>query len=405
MSAAAALRAAGPAAAGTTEAVAFIAHPETAVAVRMALGERHGDRAVVEAGASRSALDWLSRTRTPPVLFVDLSDSEDPVSRLNQLAEHCDPGTRVVVLGPWNDVGLYRRMRDMGVDEYFSLPAGVEDIRAALDRLNQTPEGEEAGGATAPGRRIVVLGVRGGVGATSLALSMAWTLSREQGCAPAALLDLDLAHGDAALQLDREPPLGLAAALAAPERIDSLLLSRAALKVDDRLTLYGGPESAPAQPVVAPAALSALLAQIDESHPCTVVDLPRYMDGVFETVVADAAQVLLVTAPTLSCMRDAIRLKEMLSFLTEARIDLVVNRIRKGGERELDPSMVAKAFGAGALAELPDDARLAVKASAKARPLVALSGRRSPLARGVRALCEATAPADEERAGRRRRRR
>ncbi|ANK81125.1 MAG: hypothetical protein TEF_10200 [Rhizobiales bacterium NRL2] len=372
------------------EAAAFVADPEAAAAVRAALSDRYGADVQVIAGASEHALDWLAETLTPGLLVVDLSDCEVPLERLERLAEHCAPGTRVIALGLWNDIALYRRMIALGVDDYLTLPLGAAEFRAALDRLStSTEEAGTAAGDGSHGRRAVVIGVRGGVGATTVALGLAWAQARGNDRESSALLDLDLSYGDAALLLDREPAFGLAAALAAPDRIDSLLVSRAGLKIDERLTIYGGPEGAPGQPAVAPEALSALLGQIGEGHGTTVIDLPRWMTGLFAPVVADAVRVFLVAQPTLGCMRDAIRLREMISGLSSASVDLVLNRVRRGGEKELEPAMMAKAFGARPLAVFPEDARLAVRASAKARPMVALSGRRSPHARGFGALCAA----------------
>ena len=62
----------------------------------------------VNKGGMRNAVQTLSITASPQILFVDMSESGDPLNDINSLAEVCEPGTVVIASGQVNDVRLYR---------------------------------------------------------------------------------------------------------------------------------------------------------------------------------------------------------------------------------------------------------------------------------------------------------
>ena len=79
-----------------------------------------------------------------------------------------------------------------------------------------------------------VIGVRGGVGASTLATSLAWLMGDKAGRST-ALLDLDVHFGTGALALDLEPGRGLTDAIENPSRIDGLFIERAMVRANDKL--------------------------------------------------------------------------------------------------------------------------------------------------------------------------
>ena len=66
-------------------------------------------------GGLRNAVQSLSITASPNILMVDLSESGDPLSDINALAEVCEPGTVVIAIGQVNDVRLYRDLLASGM--------------------------------------------------------------------------------------------------------------------------------------------------------------------------------------------------------------------------------------------------------------------------------------------------
>src|SRR5712671_4232833 len=72
----------------------------------------------INKGGLRNAVQTLSVSASPNILFVDLSESGDPLNDINALAEVCEPGTVVIAAGTVNDVRLYRDLVVSGIHDY-----------------------------------------------------------------------------------------------------------------------------------------------------------------------------------------------------------------------------------------------------------------------------------------------
>ena len=143
---------------------------------------------------------------SPNILLVDLSESGDPLSDINSLAEVCEPGTVVIAMGQVNDVRLYRDLIVSGLQDYLLKPFSPEQLRDVLSQAQavlNAPKAED-GTSEKPHVSTAVIGTRGGVGASTIATSLAWLMSNEKERLT-ALLDLDIHFGTGALALDVEP--------------------------------------------------------------------------------------------------------------------------------------------------------------------------------------------------------
>ena len=202
-------------------ALAFVLDRESETVLRDCLAAASFDRAVFVSGNIETAIAQLPKRGLPRLLVVDIGGVEDPLRRLGQLAEVSDPSTEVIVVGDSNDIVLYRNLKAAGVAEYFFKPLVTSVV---VRELQAIAKGDAQQAHLPTGRLVIVLGVRGGVGATTVAANTAWYLSVEQQ-RKVLLLDLDLHGGDAALQLDAMPGNALIEALQHPDRVDDLFLA------------------------------------------------------------------------------------------------------------------------------------------------------------------------------------
>ena len=83
-------------------------------------------------GVITKAINYLSEQRSPHLLFVDISGLELPLSKVQMLADVCEPGTTVVAIGDNNDVALYRDLQEAGVSNYIVKPLTRELLTKAL---------------------------------------------------------------------------------------------------------------------------------------------------------------------------------------------------------------------------------------------------------------------------------
>ena len=284
-------------------------------------------------GGLRNAVQSLSISSSPSILLVDLSESSDPISDINGLAEVCEPGTVVIAMGQVNDVRLFRDLMASGIHDYLLKPVFPEQVRDVLMHAQAMLNAPRTVEASDKIKHAItaVLGVRGGVGASSLAISLAWALGA-QAKRDTALLDLDVHFGTGALSLDLEPGRGLIDAIDNPARIDGLFIERAMVRANDKLAILSA-EAPVNQPLMSDGGtFFHLREEINIAFESTVIDLPRHMMISYPHMLQDVDSVVLVTELTLASARDTIRLLAALkSACPGAKVIVVANKVPPTG--------------------------------------------------------------------------
>ena len=181
---------------------AFCDTVETASAVQAAGDDRRLVKAhlKLQMGGVTAAVEAYRTSPTPNVVLLETETrGHDILAGLDQLAEVCDAGTRVVVVGRINDVVLYRELVRRGVSEYLIAPVSTIDVVRAICGLYAP-----AADAKPLGRVIAVVGAKGGVGASTIAHNLAWAIAGDLKL-DAVVTDLDLAFGTAGLDYNQDP--------------------------------------------------------------------------------------------------------------------------------------------------------------------------------------------------------
>lgn len=296
----------------------FVQDPETAAVVRQALSSIGIASIDVAAGNIVMATTALAGQRSPRLLIVDISGLDDPLDRLDALADVCEPNTSVVVVGDRNDIALYRNLRHAGVAEYFYKPLVGDLVSRAFSTILK---GEAETQVSRTGRLVFVLGVRGGVGATTIAVNTAWHLA-ETRQRLVTVVDLDLQWGDAALQLDVTPTHALREAFEHPERVDRLFLERAAIHVDHRADIFSSQEAVGDQILLDDAAVGSLLEQLTVRYRFVVVDVPAAQAPRLRQTLHMPSTCVLVSDGSLVSARDVARWRDWVGPNTSDRSTL-----------------------------------------------------------------------------------
>lgn len=281
-------------------------------------------------GGLRNAVQSLSVAASPNILLVDLSESGDPLSDINGLAEVCEPGTVVIAIGQVNDVRLYRDLLASGIHDYLLKPLSAGQVRDALNHAQAVFAAPRASDPDAAKRHIstAVVGTRGGVGASTLATSLAWLFSTDHGL-PTALLDLDVHFGTGALALDLEPGRGLTDAIDSPSRIDGLFIERAMIRANENLAILSAEAPISAPLMTDGSAFVQLEEEFRQAFEMTVIDLPRNMLINFPHLLAEVNVVVLAAEMTLASARDTIRILSWLKAnAAHAQPIVVANKVQ-----------------------------------------------------------------------------
>ncbi|MGZ8284282.1 MAG: pilus assembly protein CpaE [Allosphingosinicella sp.] len=311
---------------------AFVCDEATADLLRPITVEHGWSPEKVSKGGLRNAVQTLSVSASPAILFVDLSESGDPLNDINALAEVCEPGTVVIAAGQVNDVRLYRDLLASGLQDYLLKPFTPDQLRDIFAHAQMTVSGPRMNDSTneKPHVMAAVIGVRGGVGASTLATSLAWMLGDKAGRST-ALLDLDIHFGTGALTLDVEPGRGLTDAIENPSRIDGLFIERAMVRANEKLSVLSA-EAPLNQPLLNDgSAFFQLQEELRNAFESTVLDLPRSMLIQHPHLVQDVHVAIVTVEFTLAATRDAIRVLGWLKAnAPQARVLVVANRVTSG---------------------------------------------------------------------------
>jgi pilus assembly protein CpaE len=351
--------------------LAFVADGATEAALRDGLNDVVGGVLEVRRGGIRAAIAALQKSPTPKVLIVDVSGDDQPLTSLGTLSDVVEPQVAVLVVGDVKDVDFYREVtRGLGALEYLSKPLTRDTVGRHFGPLvlGQAPPTEGVLG----GRLVTVTGARGGLGASTIAVNLAWHFG-VSARRHTVLLDPDLHLGTAAFLLNLDPGRGLRMALETPERIDSLLAERAALPAAERLHVLAGEEKLSVQPVYTPGAATQLMNALRRRYNFIVADVPFAPIQLYRDLLDLSHQRVLVMDPTLAAVRDTLRLLTLPAGSAQTnRPVIVLNRVGQAGG--LNRRQVEEALRMKVDVAVPDLPRLMSSAATMGEPAVSARG-------------------------------
>ena len=291
---------------------AFCETVETAAAIQSAGEDRHMAKAHlrIHMGGLTAAVEAYQSSPTPNVIILESeSRGEDVLGGLDQLANYCDAGTRVVIIGRMNDVTLYRDLVRRGVSDYLISPVGTLQIVRSVCGLFSAPDAKPVG------RVIAVVGAKGGVGASTIAHNIAFGVARDL-MLNSVVTDLDLAFGTAGLDFNQDPPQGIAEAVFSPDRVDTAFVDRLLAKCTDHLSLLAAPATLDRVYDFGADAFETIFDSLRATVPCVVLDVPHQWTGWTKQTLVGADEILIVAAPDLANLRNT---KNLYDFLKAAR--------------------------------------------------------------------------------------
>ena len=323
---------------------AFCETAENAAAMQAASEDRRMAKAhlKVQMGGIAAAAEAYRSAPTPNVVVIESnSHSNELLAGLDQLSEVCDAGTRVIVIGLTNDILLYRELVRRGISDYLIAPIGVLDVVRSISALFCAPDAKPVG------RTIAVVGAKGGVGGSTIAHNIAWSIARDLWL-DAVVADLDLPFGTAGLDYNQDPPQGIADAVMSPERIDTAFVDRLLSKCTDHLSLLAAPATLDRVYDLGSDAFDSTFDVLRSSVPCVVLDVPHMWTGWTKRVLIGADEILVVAAPDLANLRNA---KNMIDLLRAARPNdhrphYCLNQVGVPKRPEIKPAEFTKALEA-----------------------------------------------------------
>jgi pilus assembly protein CpaE len=306
----------------------------------------------VHMGGIEAAVAHYQQNPTPNLIVVESSlPRKHVLAELDRLAESCDPGTKVIVVGHVNDVVLYRDLLKRGVSEYLVEPIAPLQLMEAISNLYNNPETEPVGHVYA------FIGAKGGVGSSTICHNAAWSLS-EALKANVVIADLDLAFGTTGLDFNQDPVQGIADALSSPERLDEVLLDRLLTKCSEHLSIFAAPVVLDRDYDISVAGCDQVIDVVRQNVPYVAVDLPHTWTAWTKSILLQADEVIVTAAPDLANLRNA---KNVVDLLQQARRNdskphLVMNMVNMPKRPEISVKEFETALGLKAMCVIEFDA-------------------------------------------------
>lgn len=366
---------------------AYVADRSSQAAANAVATQRGWSTTSIRKGGLAAALRLLGVTAPPRFMIVDIDGL--PIDEVEAgLTELARLGSQVMALGTVNDVNFFRRIMRTGTRDYLVKPVDADLLGEVFVRLEQPGDG-----AKPLGRVVGMIGARGGVGVTTLAINIGWIMS-EKLSRRTALVDMDLYAGNIALALDIEPTRGLREAFDDPERVDQVFLQNAMAKLGKSLHVLATEEAFDDTVRMNDDTVLMLADTMRANFDMSILDLPRHFVMREPQLFSRCDDIVIVTELTLQSLRDANRLMKLLqSRNRQAKIHVIANRMSS------KPDVSAKEFEAGMEAKLRCafalDPKAMARASLKGQPLVSAEPRHK-LAQELHRLCIELAGVPEE---------
>lgn len=365
-----------------------------------ALGENWGDLGFAE------ALAFFGQPEAQALKFIALAIDEEDEDNLVLLGEIITQaksrGIRVILIA--EDVtpaSLHQLLRN-GADEFVPYPLPEHELQSAIDRL-QSPEPEKVqsepnphrlhSGTAKEGALIVVHGLSGGSGATTLAVNLAWELaSIQQDDAPSVcLLDLDLQYGSVATYLDLPRRDAVYEMLIDTENMDEETFGQALLSYEDKLQVLTAPADILPLDIVGPEDIQRIIDMARSHFDYVVVDMPSTLVNWSETILQAAHVYFVMIELDMRSAQNALRMKRALQSedLPFNKLRFALNRAPKftdlSGKSRV--KRMAESLGISIDLQLPDGGNPVTQSCDHGLPL-ASSVAKNPLRKEIAKLAQ-----------------
>lgn len=320
----------------------------------------------VEEGDVESAIQTYQQLPSPALIIIETDTTDESfTNRLEALAAYCAEGTNAIVIGPVNDVNLYRRLTAMGISDYLVRPVSTETFAETIASglINQLGASES--------RLISVIGAKGGVGTSVLSQALAWGVADRMN---EKTFYLDAAGGWSSLGVTMgfEPQASLNEAVRAAVNKDHDTLKRMVFSASDKLKVLACGGEAMLEASVQAQQYETLLDMVMGLHPVVVADLSSAIPALKRTILNRSHEIIVVATPVLSSLRFARALIREIRTLhggSHQGIDLVLNMQGVAPGKEISLSDIASVLDQKPAAIIPFDSKLFMGAENEGKPI------------------------------------
>jgi len=333
------------------------------------------ERMVISAGGFR--LHTPENRERPALFIVELSENfEEEFKLLHSMLASGEVG-EVFVTSDKKDADLLLKAMRAGTKEFLSQPLDEREVKAALESLKKRMEQTSAVREPVHAGQIIhVMGAKGGVGTTTVAVNLAMILSEKKKAGSVVLVDLNTVFGEIPLFLSIKSNYHWGQIAENVNRLDSTFLANALSKHPSGVQVLPSPSYLNGHPPVTPEIMDRLLTTMRRTYDFIIVDGGQSLDRPGLKAIEMADRVFLITLLSLPCLRNTNNLLKSLASVGIAQTDqvrLVINRFMKKSDitiKDAEESLHNKIFWS-----IPNDYKTTMSAINRGKPLHEISPR------------------------------
>ena len=313
----------------------------------------------------------------PDLLIYELGENVDEEFKLIQSLLASNGVAEVFVTSDRKEADVLLKAMRAGTKEFLHQPLDELEVQTAFlsfkKRMEQTPSVKEPVHA---GQIINVMGAKGGVGTTTVAVNLAMILAEKKKAGSVALVDLNTVFGEIPLFLSVKPTYHWGQIVKNVGRLDSTFLLNAMAKHPAGVHILPSPSYLNGHPPATPEIMAHLLATMKSTFDFIIVDGGQSLDGPALKAIEMSDKVFLITLLNLPCLRNTGNLLKSLAsagLADKDRVRLVINRYLKKSDitlKEAEESVHSKIFWC-----LPNDYKTSMSAINRGKALHEISPR------------------------------
>ncbi len=329
-----------------------------------------------QTGLVSSVLQWVvptdrlpdSSENMPDVVFLDLARDPDPFFTFANQLRRIKPTVKLIACSaavPPQPSLLLEAMRS-GVQDFLGKPVQTESLKDLLLRIAEDLHTKDF---RSQDKLIVVMGAKGGVGATTVAVNLGVqlaTFARKH----TVLLDFARPLGNVHLLLDLHPKFGIRDAVEGLDRLDSHFLSALLTKHKTKLELLAGTTQPEEWEKIDVNLLDRIVNVAQNSFDTVLLDIGSQFSSEWGSILRSARMILIVAeanVPSLWTLER--RLLALKGFgIPQDRARIIINRWHKGDDEVL--RSIQKDINRPIFANLPNDFRKASQSVNLGTPLM-----------------------------------
>jgi pilus assembly protein CpaE len=333
----------------------------------------------------------------PDLLIYELGEKVDEEFKLIQSLLASNGVAEVFVTSDKKEADLLLKAMRAGTKEFLHQPLNELEVKSALMSFKQRMEQTVATKEPAhEGQIINVMGAKGGVGTTTVAVNLAMILAERKKAGSVALVDLNTVFGEIPLFLSVKPTYHWGQIAQNVGRLDSTFLLNAMAKHPSGVHILPSPSYLNGHPPATREIMDRLLTVMKETFDFTVVDGGQSLDGPALKAIEMADKVFLITLLNLPCLRNTGNLLKSLSNVGLAdkdRVKLVINRYLKKSDitlKDAEESVNNEIFW-----NIPNDYKVAMSSINRGKPLYEISPK-AEITKGLEGLADSIIHGDKK---------